>query len=593
MRHRVFVRGGYRRNTISEAGGEATGPIFLDQNPTVNSQAATKQYVDSLAENIDAGSFVEGIIPVSRLPNFAGDLTKVAGSNSVSITPTGVAPGNYTRVTVNSKGQITAGTVLTEADLPDLDWEKFEAGAPTSLSGYGIQDGLNVNNPVMSGTLKVNGPFANSDDVVNKQYVDLTLVTRSRVGEIEYKMVESPPAGYLRANGGEVSKTLYPALYSVIGDKYGSYRTIGGGKPWEQTYETGATQSDPLTGFVSGSALPAALYAGKAIVTKDRVYLLCSATSSSTPISTFYTSKINADGTLGAWESAGDQGFSVYAGEVVVIKNKIYVIGGWNGTAAVAGIRTADIGLDGVIRNWRLHGSLPIAMYSSTAVVTKNRIYLLGGATAPSTGISNIYSATIDDDGIIGSWTLQGLTMPDQLYHGLAVIVKNNVYYLASVKTNLTHTTIYKATLNQDGTIGAFTVYGTYTGMRHSCAVFATSSRIFMLGGYINASTSVNTVSSAPIDTDGEIGTWVDGTPLPSNVSHGAFIATKNYLNLISGWNGSSVTSICYRVPFEGGLNDYSDYYDGSILNVSNSNMFRLPNIKNPYYGAYPYICYL
>ena len=33
-----------------------------------------------------------------------------------------------------------------------------------------------------------------------------------------------------------------------------------------------------------------------------------------------------------------------------------------------------------------------------------------------------------------------------------------------------------------------------------------------------------------------------------------------------------------YVTPFAGGLNSYSAYYDGSILSLSNTTHFRLPN---------------
>jgi hypothetical protein len=54
----------------------------------------------------------------------------------------GVAAGNYTKLTVDAKGRVTAGATLVIADIPSLDWSKITTGKPTSLAGYGITDAI-------------------------------------------------------------------------------------------------------------------------------------------------------------------------------------------------------------------------------------------------------------------------------------------------------------------------------------------------------------------------------------------------------------------------------------------------------------------
>jgi hypothetical protein len=62
----------------------------------------------------------------------AGQITVQNGlsknGNTLSIADTGVTPGIYTKVTVNSRGQATSGGLLTETDIPSLGASKIGSG---------------------------------------------------------------------------------------------------------------------------------------------------------------------------------------------------------------------------------------------------------------------------------------------------------------------------------------------------------------------------------------------------------------------------------------------------------------------------------
>lgn len=597
MRHRVFIRGGYRRNTISEAGGEATGPVFLDQNPAVNSQASTKQYVDSLAENIDAGSFVEGTINGGRIPNFTGDLTKAAGSNEVFITPTGIAPGNFTRVTVNSKGQVTAGTVLTEADLPDLDWDKFADNAPTSLAGYGITDGLNKNNPVMSGTLKVNGPFVNSDDVINKQYVDQNLVSRGRVGEIEFKLTETPPGGYLRCNGGEVAKVTYPALYAVIGDTFATpeLRLNGSAQPWANQYQFNETQNGVISGWVTGvtgaTPLPIAIASGAVFVTKNRVFIAGGWHSGvgGTASDIIYSAPINADGTIGSWANVGTLPRILSYGFAVIIKDRVHIVGSWETVQTY----NAPINADGTLGAWVSGPSLlNNTTYSTSVAVTSTKIYLIGGWDINYNVLNITQSANINPDGTIGDFTLS-TSLPGPMTVNQVVITKNRIYTLGGHNGSAYHAVVYTAPIDDNGIIGTWTTGTALPGALGYSQVVTVKNRVYLLGGIDTGGNPVTTVYTAPINTDGTIGTWTTSTALAEAIGYHHVFVTNSKIFIAGGYNGvmSYVNTVRYAT-FLGGLNDYSSVIEGSVINIADPTKFRLPNVSSPYFGANAYIAY-
>ena len=89
-------------------------------------------------------SGTETIVEIGQ-HTFTGDVTG-SGNGSIALTlaNSGVTAGTYTKVTVNTKGVITAGAPLVASDIPSLDWSKIASGKPTTLAGYGITDGISA-----------------------------------------------------------------------------------------------------------------------------------------------------------------------------------------------------------------------------------------------------------------------------------------------------------------------------------------------------------------------------------------------------------------------------------------------------------------
>jgi hypothetical protein len=63
-----------------------------------------------------------------------------------SLVPTtGVVPGTYTKVGVDSTGRVTTGTTLVASDIPNLAWSILTVDStPNTLAGYGIIDGVSL-----------------------------------------------------------------------------------------------------------------------------------------------------------------------------------------------------------------------------------------------------------------------------------------------------------------------------------------------------------------------------------------------------------------------------------------------------------------
>ena len=416
---------------------------------------------------------------------------------------------------------------------------------------------------------------------IDGNIVTLLSSSGTSVGEVIERPTSTTPTGYLRANGGEVSQTTYSALYAVIGNSYNITMQPGNGQPWRQQHAFNTQQSTDITGWTTGAPLPVALGDSQAIVTKNRVYLLGGNTSSA--VSTVFTASINSNGTLGTWITGAPLPGALFISQAIVTSSRVYLLGGHNGVW-VSTVYTAPINSDGTLGTWITGAPLPGVLGDSQAIVTSSRVYLLGGGNG-SSYVSTVYTASINSDGTLGTWTT-GTSLPGVLGRSQAIVTKNRVYLLGG-HNGVWVSTVYTAPINSDGTLGTWTTGTSLPGVLGDSQAIVTSSRVYLLGGG-NGSSFVSTVYTAPIYSDGTLGTWTTGTSLPGVLGNSQPVVTSSRVYLLGGYNGSAFVSTVYTAPFSGGLNDYSPYYNGTYA-VTTPGNFRLPDYSGKEGSTGPY----
>jgi len=518
------------------------------------------------------------LLPIANLPALSGDVTNSAGNNSISLSNTGVIAGSYGKVTVDNKGRVTTGENLTSTDIPNLDFSKITTGKPTTLAGYGITDGVSLNGDTITGPLLLVGNPTDSYHLVTKQYIDgLSGVGGFAAGDIVRKPFSSTPVGFLKCNGAALDKTIYANLYSAIGDTYTIITTPGSGQPWRKQYQINNTQSGDITGWSTGTSLPDILCYSQAIVTKNRVYLF-SGNNNSGWVSTVYTAPINSDGTLGAWSTGTALPNTLAYSQAIVTKNRVYLLGGINTTNYTNTVYTAPINSDGTIGTWTTGLSLPSALGASQAIITKDRVYLLGGWVGGS-ATNAVYTAPINSDGTLGAWITDN-PLPNTLYNSQAIVTKNRVYLLGGTKDGVVSSTVFTAAINTDGTLGTWTTGTSLPTPINLSTTFISKNRVYLFSGF-DGTNNISSVYSAPINSDGTLGTWTTGTSLPGNLSISQAIATKNRIYLLGGTVNGAISSTVYTAPLAEGLNDYSPYYAGDTLS------YMMPGSGKPWQQQY------
>lgn len=573
MRLDLYAEGGYSGGGITENGGNISGPLLLAGNPSQTLEAVPKQYVDAYYNSINAGNLVAGTLPAARLPNFTGDLQSSPGTTQLTLNNSGVSAGEYSKVTVNSKGIVTGGSNIGDSDIPfGINWSKINQGTlPSSLSGYGITNGVSVSGATMLGFLTISNEPTLGNHIATKQYVD-SLVSGGgiAVGDILRKPYSTTPSGFLKCNGAELLKADYANLYAVIGDSFKHETVPGNGRPWEQQYQINATQSGDLSPWVAETGvLPASMYYSSVAVTKNRVYLVgLWAGGYSGGV---YTAPINTDGSIGTWTTGNTLPSTMAITTLIVTKNRLYAISGYSdNSSSVPYVYTAAINGDGTLGAWGNGPTLPAGTGFSVSFVTKNRVYVVGGTNgASSTNI--VYTATINSDGTLNAWST-GTSFPVNITAAAVFITKNRVFICGGTQNGYSNNAIYTASINVDGTIGTWVLNNVH--LPESCTspqYFIVKNTAYIVGGY-NASnvTTSNRMYYASIKSDGTLGEFAASpNALPWNMWGGETFVVKNKVYICAGQigGGGSASNVIMSASLVGGSNDYSSYYTEDTTN--------------------------
>lgn len=96
---------------------------------TSSNDVTNKSYVDSAVSAASAG--------IASVTNTDGTVTvdNTDPKNPIVSLPSVVTTGTYTKVTVDAKGRITAGTILATTDIPSLDANKITSGTLAVANG--------------------------------------------------------------------------------------------------------------------------------------------------------------------------------------------------------------------------------------------------------------------------------------------------------------------------------------------------------------------------------------------------------------------------------------------------------------------------
>lgn len=571
-----------------EFSNEAANKRYVDKLPTTYD--VSKIVGDTIPKQRLVGGVGGDLIGFNGTDLFLKSMGITAGSyNKVTVD----AKGRVTAAHTDTGGtqQLSFNSITNKPTTA--------GGYIADVSPYAIKTNGTNSDISLTGTLMVNTQPTVDTHAATQQYLQTKMANMSagaKIGDLKISTPSIAGTRFMRANGAVLDKTAYAALYAVIGDTFSSGGGAGGttgyvAQPWRQQYAFNTVNNSTSGAWTAGGNLLAALWWSQAAVTKNRIYMFGGVVANSTYTPNIYTAPLNADGSIGTWATAGTIPSACCGHTVIMTKNKLYLIGGALSPSQFSpNSYWAPINADGTIGAFTAGTSLPAGVCGASVVVTTNRIYLMGGLDAAGYS-KKVYTATIDDDGVIGAWT-SAADMPGVLNGSQAVITKNRVYVLGGAVTSTTHTSaVYTAPINADGTLGAWTTGTSLPSAVAFAQAVMTNNRVYLIGGAASSSGALTTVYTTPINADGTLGTWTTSTALPSGMAYGQAVVTNSRMIMIGGYNpsGTALTTTT-SYTFSGGTNDYVVTVAGNIFNPTTS--FKLPDYSNLTNGILEYfIC--
>jgi hypothetical protein len=198
---------------------------------------------------------------------------------------------------------------------------------------------------------------------------------------------------------------------------------------------------------------------------------------------------------------------------------RLYVIGGATdaaGTTATTSIQVATLVTTGTAAGstgpFSAARDLPAGRTGAAAVVLKGRLYVIGGevAGAPS---GTVLVSTIAADGSLGAWDTSSVALGTARTRHAAFAYGGRLYVLGGSDGTNPLGDVQVGTIGAGGAVTGWTSTSAFTPARSGFAAFAHDGVVALLGG----AGAENDVQVAKIYADGSLDPWVAGTPLPTS----------------------------------------------------------------------------
>jgi N-acetylneuraminic acid mutarotase len=292
------------------------------------------------------------------------------------------------------------------------------------------------------------------------------------------------------------------------------------------------------------NTLPAVRSAQSTVTYNGYVYAIGGGDGSNNPQSTVYYAKLNADGSVGSWTSATNTLPAVRnAHSSVVANGYVYVIGGKN-TSGISPVNTvyyAKLNADGSVGTWNTASSLPTSIYFQTSVAANGYVYAIGGKDTSNTVQTAVYYAKLNADGSLGSWNTASNPLPLARADHSSVVANGYVYVIGGQNSGGSITaTVYYAKLNTDGSVGAWTAAGNSLPVnRYVHTSVVSNGYVYVIGGQ-DGSTVQSTVYYAKLNSDGTVGAWSTTNTLPSARWIHSSVIANGYIYALGGQDNSN-----------------------------------------------------
>jgi hypothetical protein len=405
--------------------------------------------------------------------------------------------------------------------------------------------------------------------------------------------------GYIYVFGGTVSGAASNTiLYSLIGAnglngtwssvtptgiasqnqavaEYNGYLYVLGGGTGTNTVHYSLIGANGLPGtWTATTVLPDTLYSHMAVAYNGYLYAMGGNASTGTNNNTYYA-PINANGTVGTWNTTTSLGFlsnggdSVHAYQGYLIINSDSQLRDGSFTEYDAVMRYAKINANGTIGSWSVGTTYTTDRAGKGSALYNGFIYTTGG-TANSVVQGDTLYAQITFDfpgmstyGTTGTWQ-SSTAINLGLYGHTSVAYNNYIYAIGGYGGGVYRSEVRYAPINANGTIGTWvTSPNTMSALRFNSGVAVYNGYLYMTGGQQGPGAFSNTVEYAKINADGSVGTWTTSGNAFTTARYGhVSVAYNGKLYIIGGGDSANValSDVKYAtINTDGSIGTWSD----------------------------------
>jgi hypothetical protein len=245
-------------------------------------------------------------------------------------------------------------------------------------------------------------------------------------------------------------------------------------------------------------------------------------------------SKVSANEPIIGWNNTTALPYQIASHALYKIDNTLYAVGGANTTIVPINI-SSSISSSGQISSWNSSINSPNIFWHSFTT-HGNNAYIIGGATFPISTVTNtVYLGKVNESNEIDTW-LPLNSLPKPLALSAVVVFENKMYVSGGFGNGFVmNKEIYAATINTDGTIGAWTDVGDLPNAVEGHAVIATGNHLTVIGGRNIPVGYTNKSYTAEINSDGSVGIWTETSPLPQVLARGGVVQKDDRIFWIGG----------------------------------------------------------
>jgi hypothetical protein len=276
---------------------------------------------------------------------------------------------------------------------------------------------------------------------------------------------------------------------------------------------------------------------------------------------------VAADGTLGTFASATGAAAAIarHGAAVAIARDHVFVVGGKSGTTAVASVEHSGIATHGALAAFATLASepLPAARAYGASVIIGDHLYLVGGIDlATLTSRLDVAVATVQPDGSLGPFSIAtGATLTVARIGSSVAVIGDYLFVIGGqdpTNNNNSFTSIERAPIGADGTLGAFTTYtpASLANGRYLAAPIILGSTLYVMGG-LNAGAPISTFDQAMVDASGSISFFIRAPSTTFTVPHSDFSAAVLGANVwvfggfSTGANGGTSIKVVERATFQ------------------------------------------